>query len=227
MRAPPPTELEPENVSNARLPAQRVLVVEDDPASLSFLQFALAKHGYDVFAAEDADSAEAQLAAAGLGAFQCVVADYRMPERTGLELLAWIKGWDPTLATIIVTAESEQGLVKQSLRGGAADFLDKPVDADKYRAAVQRAVQHTQRQRRMAESETAVRELGAPRNGWSRLNPRTARCGSMSVSIPSTKRAVTSSAACARLPINLSACSPMFPDTIYKRPMFPLIFKAW
>ena len=142
------------------LPGGRVLVVEDDPASRAFLQHALVKCGFVVVAAEDAAAAEAQLTPATVGTFECVVTDYRMPGRDGLELLAWIKGRDPTLATILVTAEGERGLIAESLRGGAADFLDKPVDAWNLRAAVKRAVQQTQRQRQLAESESAVRELG-------------------------------------------------------------------
>jgi len=140
--------------------SRRVLVVEDDPASLSYLQFALAKHGYAVVSAEDAASAREQLAPACIRTFDCVVTDYRMPDQSGLDLLAWIKGRDPALATIIVTAEGERGLIAESLRGGAVDFLDKPIDTEKLFAAVTRAVQQTWRQRHLADSESSVRELG-------------------------------------------------------------------
>jgi len=151
----------PKNGEAARAPAShRVLVVEDDPASRSFLQFALAKHGYGVTTAEDGNNAKEHLATDGVRNFDCVVTDYRMPDCTGLELLAWIKGQDPSLATIIVTAEGERALVTESLRGGAVDFLDKPIDLKKLRAAVSHAIQQTQRQRRLADSDCAVQRLG-------------------------------------------------------------------
>ena len=139
---------------------RRVLVVEDDPVSRSFLQLALARQGYAVTAAEDAIVAKEQLTSAGIRTFDCVVSDFRMPGCTGLELLAWIKGQDPGLATIIVTAEGERNLIAESLRGGAVDFLDKPVDPKKLNASVALAVQETRRQRRLAESDSAVQGLG-------------------------------------------------------------------
>lgn len=141
-------------------PAHRILVVEDDPASSSFIECTLSRTGYEVAVASDADDAEAQLRAAEFGSFQCVVCDYRLPNRDGLELLAWIKSWDPALSTIIVTAEGERGLIKQSLRGGAADFLDKPLNIRKLRASVQRAIEQTGRQRQLADSASAIRQLG-------------------------------------------------------------------
>ena len=141
-------------------PGRQILVVEDDQVSRSFLECALTKQGYAVTTAEDATEAQEQLAPAALGTFDCVVTDYRMPGGNGLELLAWIKARDPGLATILVTAEGEKHLVAESLRGGAVDFLDKPIDLAKLRTAVAQAVQRTLRQRNLTESESAVRELG-------------------------------------------------------------------
>ena len=140
-------------------PAKRVLVVEDDPVSRGFLEIALARQGYAVSVAGDVTEAEQQLSPAGIGAFSCVVTDYRMPGRTGLDLLAWIKESDPSLATILVTGESERHLIAESLRGGAMDFLDKPVDGNRLHAAVARAVERTSRDRHRAESEAAVMDF--------------------------------------------------------------------
>lgn len=137
----------------------RVLVVEDDPASRSFLQIALHKRGYVVVGANDAAEAEEQLTPENIGTFSCVITDYRMPEITGLELLNWIKERDSTLAIILVTAESEKRLITESLRGGALDFLDKPVNPNELHSAVARAVEQTSRQRHMRESESAVKDL--------------------------------------------------------------------
>ena len=142
------------------LPANQILVVEDDPASRSFLEIALTKLGYVVVVAEDAAGAQEQLAPVNLGAFWCVVTDYCMPDCTGLELLGWIQERDASLATILVTAAGEKQLVAESLRSGAADFLDKPVDLKKLQTAVARAIAKTQRQRRMVASASAAKELG-------------------------------------------------------------------
>ena len=141
-------------------PAIKVLVVEDNPTSLSLLEIALARQGYSVVAAEDAEQARQHLGSAKINSIGCVVTDYLMPNMNGLELLAWIRERDPGLATILVTAQGEKKLVAESLRGGAFDFLDKPVDLQKLYAAVARAVAQTSHRRQMAQSESAVKEIG-------------------------------------------------------------------
>lgn len=139
---------------------QRVLVVEDDPASLTYLTLALTRQGYLVASAESAAEARDQLSPARIQTFDCVITDYRMPESSGLDLLAWIQEREPELATIIVTAEGAKDLVTASLRGGAVDFLEKPVVVRKLQPAVARAVEHTRRQRRLTGSERAIQEVG-------------------------------------------------------------------
>ena len=137
----------------------RVLVVDDDPTCLSLLEFTLSKYGYQVVLAEHSDAARRQLTAAGAGHFGCVVTDHRMPEGNGLELLQWIREHDPNLATIMMTAEGERQVVADSLRAGASDFLDKPLCLETLRAAVTRAIELTERQRRAGQSEAAVQGL--------------------------------------------------------------------
>lgn len=141
-------------------PAARVLVVEDDPASLQFLEIMLVKRGYEVITAVDATHARAELSPACIEGFSCVITDYRMPDTTGLELLAWIQEQDADLATIIVTAEGEKRLISESMRGGAVDFLEKPIAAFELEVAVSRAVKRTRRQRQLTGSESKARELG-------------------------------------------------------------------
>ena len=140
--------------------AGQVLVVEDDETSRRFLQFALAKQGYEVRTAEDAGGAREQLAAGRLQEIDCVVSDVYMPGSSGLKLLCWIQGQDPSLATIMITAEGEKQIVTQSLRDGAFDYLDKPIDPEKLFSAVARGVEHTRRHRHMVQSESAAREVG-------------------------------------------------------------------
>jgi CheY-like chemotaxis protein/anti-sigma regulatory factor (Ser/Thr protein kinase) len=152
----------------------QILVVEDNPISRSLLEIALARQGHRVVSAEDAAQAQAQLTPANINSFACVVTDYLMPGMNGLELLAWIRERDPGLATILVTAKGEKELIAESLRGGAIDFLDKPVDLKKLRAAVERAVAQTSRHRHMAESESAVKELGLAQQRM--LDAETGRC---------------------------------------------------
>ena len=135
----------------------RVLVVDDDPVSCYFLEVALAREGYLVTSAASAGDALRHLY--GPQRFECVITDYRMPDASGLELLAWVHEHDPSLATIIFTAEGEKQLVAESLRGGAFDFLDKPTSLELLHATVARAVDNTRQKREAQDSQSSLREL--------------------------------------------------------------------
>lgn len=137
----------------------RVLVVDDDAMCRCLLEISLTKQGYRVLLAENSEDARRQLTTRRPGSVGCVVTDYRMPGGNGLELLEWIRKHDPSLATIMVTAEGERDIVAGSLRVGAVDFLDKPLCLEKLRVAVDRATALTERQRRVEQSEAAVHGL--------------------------------------------------------------------
>ena len=155
----------------------RVLVVEDDPMCLNLFEVTLTKQGHQVVLAGNSAEAKRLLTSVGSGNLECVLTDYRMPEENGLELLRWIREHDPDLATIMVTAEGEKDVVAASLRGGAVDFLDKPIALERLHFAVARAIELTLRQRHSKRSGTAVRGLrqtqdrlleGADANAWVR-----------------------------------------------------------
>ncbi len=150
------------NPIEAGLPTRprRVLVVEDDPVSRTFLRLTLQKRGYHVIPVETVAAAQRQFNDEELDRFDCVISDYWMPDHTGLDLLRWLKTKDPCLATIILTGEGEKNLVTESLRLGAADFLEKPVNVQKLLAALDKATGQTAHQRRMARSDSAVKTLG-------------------------------------------------------------------
>ncbi|HVY69131.1 MAG TPA: response regulator [Verrucomicrobiae bacterium] len=145
--------------SRAGLTGWRVVVVEDDETSLKYLHTVLTRQGYQVITAVSAEEAKRKLSPAEIRACDCVITDYRMPKSDGLDLLHWIQEQDATLGTIIVTAEGEKRLVTASLRGGAVDYLEKPVEPEKLQVAVSRAIDHTRRQRRLARQERAVNKL--------------------------------------------------------------------
>jgi FixJ family two-component response regulator/anti-sigma regulatory factor (Ser/Thr protein kinase) len=148
------------NTDNTGFRDLRVLVVEDDVTNREFLRVALKRSGYEVVVAEGVLVAQQHLLTLGFSAFDCVVTDYRMPEYSGLDLLVWLKEMNAGLAAIIMTAEGEKNLVADSLRAGVVDFLEKPVDVQKLRAAITQAAQVTHQHRQTAEIQSAVVELG-------------------------------------------------------------------
>ena len=100
----------------------RVLVVDDEPSMRQMLSIALRRDGFDVTAAEDGASALAILAHEGA---DVLVTDVRMPEMSGIELLAEARQIDPTLSVIVMTAYGSKETVLDALRLGATDYVEK------------------------------------------------------------------------------------------------------
>ena len=144
-------------VADSTLPV--VLVVDDEVVSRTMLEYYLQKARYRVVVVDGAAAARLYVAKHGPAAVQCVVTDYRMPGETGLELLLWLKQQDAALSVIMITATTERELVAETLRGGATDFLDKPITESNLLHAVAHGLELTTRNRRTADAERAIRQV--------------------------------------------------------------------
>ena len=117
----------------------RVLIVDDDPALLQALPETLRLRMGGV-TVETADSATAALDRIAGRDYDAIVTDIKMPGMDGLELLAEIRSRRPDTPTLIITGHGENELVVRALRGGASDFIQKPIDRDYFVAALYRAI---------------------------------------------------------------------------------------
>ncbi len=140
--------------------AGRVLVVDDDPISIKLLKTMLGRKGYEVVPARGVAEAQEIIRAQGAESFLCLLTDHRMPQKTGLDLISWMRVTDPTLASILFTAEADKDLVMTSLREGAIDFLDKPIMAAQLYESIQKAIDRTRRGRHLNSAEFAVEQVG-------------------------------------------------------------------
>ncbi|HEX4923675.1 MAG TPA: sigma-54 dependent transcriptional regulator [Bdellovibrionales bacterium] len=104
---------------------KRVLVVDDESHQRAILTEAITDLGYKVTAL--ASPAEA-LDRLRKEYHDVVVTDMQMPGMTGLELLARIREWDPTIGVIVVTAHGTIETAVEAMRNGAEDYVQKPVE---------------------------------------------------------------------------------------------------
>ncbi len=139
-----------------------VLIVDDDPALLQALPQALRLRMGGV-TVETADSAAAALERIAVQDYDAIVTDIKMPGMDGLALLAEIRTRRPDTPTLIITGHGENALVVHALRGGACDFIQKPIDRDYFVAALYRAiwahVQNRKAKDRQLALESCAEEL--------------------------------------------------------------------
>lgn len=115
------------------LTSARILVVDDDAALLRFMVELLADAGFVPAGARDAHDAIRQL---GTGSWDAVVTDMRLPGMSGLDLLAWMRRWKPTVPSVAITAFAMYDQAELATRAGARRCLAKPFAADDLVGAV-------------------------------------------------------------------------------------------
>ncbi|UCH20248.1 MAG: sigma-54-dependent Fis family transcriptional regulator [Deltaproteobacteria bacterium] len=118
-----------------------ILVVDDDPAHRTMLRALMGGWGYDISEADDGSTA---IVAVKNRYFDLVLMDVRMLNVSGLEALAQIKSYNPAIPVIIMTAFSSVETAVDALKNGAYDYLTKPLDFDKLRLTIERAMEHLQ-----------------------------------------------------------------------------------
>jgi FixJ family two-component response regulator len=96
----------------------------------------------------------------------CVVTDMRMPGFDGLKLQEELNKTLPQLSIVFITGHGNVQMSVEAMKGGAVDFLEKPVDSEALLAAIHRA----------AECSRALRaardELIAVTRRYERMTPR-------------------------------------------------------
>lgn len=103
----------------------RVLIVDDEQSQRLLLGGFLRKCGFEVGEADSVESAKKIFAERG---FDLAILDLRLPDGDGIELLGSLRMIDPDLSAVILTAYGSVESAVGSVKAGAAEFLQKPVD---------------------------------------------------------------------------------------------------
>lgn len=116
----------------------RVLIVDDEVFFLEAVDEILTEGGFDTVRAEDGASALELAADPVIGV---VVLDVRLPDMDGIQALACLREMRPELSVIMLSASTDQEIVLEALRLGAADYLAKPLHDEELVLAVGRALE--------------------------------------------------------------------------------------
>ena len=114
-----------------------VVVVDDDSSVCRSLRRLLGAAGYEVSTFSSADEF---LESDGTERPDCLVADVRMPGKTGFDLQEHLVARGTDLPVIFISAHDDAATVAQAMKAGAVRFLAKPMDADALLDAVAYAI---------------------------------------------------------------------------------------
>jgi DNA-binding response OmpR family regulator len=117
----------------------KVLVIDDDPASLELVETVLKAEGFHVDTASDGNLA---LSMTGANEYGLVVVDFHMPVYSGAEVLKLIRRQHPghKVAILAVTGDDSARTREALKQSGVDGVLTKPVDLEALRNEVSRLV---------------------------------------------------------------------------------------
>jgi len=131
-----------------------VLIVDDEPGILSFLQKGLASAFSLVEVAADADAADALVNRCH---FDLIISDIRLPGRSGVDWVGQLREQDQMTPVIFMTAHADLQTAITAMRAGASDFILKPFRMEQMQTAVNRCIE---RQRLQKENFLLRRQVG-------------------------------------------------------------------
>ena len=132
-----------------------LLLVDDDPDSLSALTELVTAEGFDTAVACDLASARTVLANRRPDA---VLVDYNLPDGAGLELAEACA--ESGIDFVLVTGEGTLDTAIQALRAGASDILTKPVDVTRLKLLLTTIARSGSYRREISDLRSTLRDLG-------------------------------------------------------------------
>ncbi len=133
-----------------------VLIVDDEQVHRYMLSSMLKEWGWRCIEADDGTTA---VAAVEKHNYDAVLMDIRMVKMDGREAFHKIHAMRPALPVILMTAYSSVDDAVIMIREGAHDYLTKPLDFDRLRLALERAVDHrqvTEKKQQPREQQTSL-----------------------------------------------------------------------
>ena len=140
----------------------RILVVDDDAGVAQAVRFVLEEEGQDAAAVADVAGARREL---GSGKYDLVVTDLQLPDGTGLDVLKLVKGTNPDVPVVMITAFATVKTAVEAMKLGAFDYVQKPFDNDRLKGLVANAL----RLRDLKRENVRLRDEVAGRFGLSAI----------------------------------------------------------
>jgi DNA-binding NtrC family response regulator len=147
-----------EEIEDRADPGERVLIVEDDPATRSGLAELVQAWGFQTDEAADGEAAMSKVTTFRPA---IIVSDLVMPRMGGLDLLKALHDQLSDITFILLTAQGTVESAVGAIKDGAYDYLSKPVDPQRLRILLQKAVERQSTLREVRQLRRQLREQGS------------------------------------------------------------------
>jgi DNA-binding NtrC family response regulator len=136
---------------------EKVLIVEDEEHERTGLAELVRAWGYETDTAEDGVDGLAKVVSWSPA---IVVTDLKMPRMDGLELLEHIAAAPQQVAVILLTGMGKVDAAVTAMKGGAFDFIEKPVNPTRLRNILQNATRIRGAERELEVNRRRLRDVG-------------------------------------------------------------------
>lgn len=116
-----------------------ILIVDDEDTQRNVLKGYLEKKGYRIFSAA---SGTEGIKAIKDNLIDIVLSDYKMPDKTGIEVLEEVKKINPEISFVIITAYGTIENAVNAMNLGAFDYLSKPINLDELDLLIARIIEN-------------------------------------------------------------------------------------
>ena len=116
-----------------------ILIIDDEQTQREVLTGYLKKKGYHILSA---DSGDEGIKLIKQNTVDIVLSDFKMPDKTGLEVLEEVKNINPEISFVIITAYSTVEDAVKAMRLGAYDYISKPVDLDELDLMIEKIIEN-------------------------------------------------------------------------------------
>ncbi|MDY7030831.1 MAG: sigma-54 dependent transcriptional regulator [Thermodesulfobacteriota bacterium] len=116
----------------------KILIVDDEPSMLEFLEIMLKKEGYNVTCSTSGKEA-IDLCKKNL--YDMVITDIKMPKVSGLDVLHHVKELSPETIVILITAYATMETAVQAMKEGAYDYISKPFKVAEIKMIIKNALE--------------------------------------------------------------------------------------
>ena len=133
-----------------------ILIIEDENLIRWSLRQRFSDEGFTV---EEATTAAEGLAKMESSIFDLIMLDYKLPDKTGLDVLRQLRSGDADVFVLMMTAYSNVENAVEAMKLGALDYIPKPFKMDELMITVAKALETTRLKRELRDLRARIKEV--------------------------------------------------------------------